>query len=85
MPDIALSPDGQVIEIAGLAPEPIRFHAMWLRDNAQDAQTRSPKNGQKLITVGDIPEDTTIVAAMADGVREFVERQRPSATALAGR
>ena len=67
MPDIALSPDGQVIEIAGLAPEPIRFHAMWLRDNAQDAQTRSPKNGQKLITVGDIPEDTTIVAAMADG------------------
>ena len=66
MLDIALSPDGQVIEMAGLAPEPIRFHAIWLRDNAPDAQTRSPENGQRLIAIGDIPENTTIAAAAAD-------------------
>ena len=34
-----------------------RFHAMWLRDNALDPETRSPGNGQRLITVLDIPRD----------------------------
>ena len=69
MPDVTLGADGQVVEIAGLAPEPLRFHAVWLRDNAPDAQTRSPENGQKLITVGDIPADTAIAAATVDGER----------------
>ena len=67
MADITLSPDGQVLEISGLAPEPLRFHAVWLRDNARDERTRSPENGQKLITIGDIPEDTAILAATTDG------------------
>ena len=67
MPDITLSPDGRVVEISGLAPEPLRFHAVWLRDNAPDEQTRSSMNGQKLITVGDIPENAAISAATADG------------------
>ncbi len=66
MPDVTLSPDGQVVEIAGLGPKPLRFHAIWLRDNAGDEQTRSPENGQKLITIGDIPEDTAIVAVTVD-------------------
>ncbi|MEM9329927.1 MAG: TauD/TfdA family dioxygenase [Pseudomonadota bacterium] len=38
----------------------IRFHAMWLRDNARDDQTRSPENGQRLITLGEIPGDTIV-------------------------
>lgn len=42
---------------------PRRFHAIWLRDNAQDSATRSPGNGQRLITLLDIPEDTRIAAA----------------------
>ena len=29
-------------------------HAVWLRDNAWDDKTRSPGNGQRLITLGDI-------------------------------
>jgi len=37
-----------------------RFHAMWLRDNALDAETRSPTNGQRLITILDIPSETRI-------------------------
>src|SRR3546814_6341165 len=28
----------------------LRFHAIWLRDNALDAATRSPENGQRLLT-----------------------------------
>ncbi len=40
-----------------------RFHAIWLRDNACDAETRSPGNGQRLITLQDIPAGTRIAAA----------------------
>lgn len=43
--------------------EEIRFHAMWLRDNALDPDTRSPSNGQRLITLTDISSDTSISAA----------------------
>ncbi len=40
-----------------------RFHAVWLRDEA----TRSPGNGQRLITIGDIPAGTRIAAAQTAG------------------
>lgn len=40
-----------------------RFHAIWLRDNAQDPQTRSPKNGQRLISLLDISPETYIANA----------------------
>ncbi|USG59794.1 gamma-butyrobetaine dioxygenase [Sneathiella marina] len=39
-----------------------RFHAIWLRDNAPDPATRSQQNGQRLITLIDIPEDTRVSA-----------------------
>ncbi len=42
----------------------LRFHAIWLRDNALDPQTRAPGNGQRLITIGDIPEATRIEGAV---------------------
>jgi [2-(trimethylamino)ethyl]phosphonate dioxygenase len=41
----------------------LRFHALWLRDNALDAGTRSPQNGQRLVTLQEIPADTRITAA----------------------
>jgi len=53
---------GAAIELL-LGGTPRRFHAMWLRDNARDAETRSPGNGQKLITLLDIPSDTRIAEA----------------------
>ncbi|WP_298851867.1 TauD/TfdA family dioxygenase [uncultured Ruegeria sp.] len=40
-----------------------RFHAVWLRDNALDADTRAPGNGQRLITIGDIPANISVSAA----------------------
>ena len=42
---------------------PRRFHGVWLRDNAQDAATRDPRNGQRLITLADVPDDCTMSAA----------------------
>ena len=54
--------DGTAIELL-LDGTPRRFHAIWLRDNAPDAETRSPGNGQKLITLLDIPPDTRIAEA----------------------
>lgn len=44
-----------------------RFHAIWLRDNALDAATRSAANGQRLITLQDIPAETRIVQAALIG------------------
>ena len=44
-----------------------RFHAIWLRDNALDPETRAPGNGQRLITIGDIPTDITVSAAKVAG------------------
>lgn len=35
-----------------------RFHAIWLRDNALDPETRAPGNGQRMITLADIPAET---------------------------
>lgn len=53
-----------------------RFHAVWLRDNAWDEATRAPGNGQRLITLGDIPADIGIAAARLEGNQLHV-RFRP--------
>lgn len=68
MPDLALLDDGVAIEIS-LGGRSCRFHALWLRDNAQDAETRSPGNGQRLITLRDIPPETRIADARWSGDR----------------
>lgn len=45
-----------------------RFHAVWLRDNAPDPETRAPGNGQRLIALRDIPADVSIASAqVVDG------------------
>ena len=44
-----------------------RFHAIWLRDNSLDEQTRDPINGQRLITLGDIPKDIRVDNASVEG------------------
>ena len=55
-----------------------RFHALWLRDNALDPETRSPGNGQRLITVLDIPRDTRIAdAAVTAAGRSAACASRP--------
>ncbi|WP_323007998.1 TauD/TfdA family dioxygenase [Pseudorhodobacter sp.] len=65
--DVTLGPDGQVLTLTQAGQRPARFHAIWLRDNAWDAQTRAPGNGQRLITLADIPRDTHIGTAHVEG------------------
>ncbi|HEY2658403.1 MAG TPA: gamma-butyrobetaine dioxygenase [Caulobacteraceae bacterium] len=72
---------GAALEVR-LGGEPRRFHAVWLRDNAQDAATRSPSNGQRLITLLDIPCETRIGDAhWADGALSL--RFEPEAKTVA--
>lgn len=40
-----------------------RFHAIWMRDNAGDPETRAPGNGQRMIALRDIPPETRISSA----------------------
>ncbi|MBZ8119731.1 TauD/TfdA family dioxygenase [Roseovarius sp. LXJ103] len=67
MPEISATLDeaGHVLRLANASAEggDLRFHAIWLRDNALDPATRDPGNGQRLITLGDIPEETHLTEA----------------------
>lgn len=55
--------EGRTIELGWKDGRRTRFHAIWLRDNALDDKTRSAGNGQRLITILDIPAETRIGAA----------------------
>ncbi len=63
--------EGRAIRLT-TGPGEARFHAMWLRDNAWDAETRAPGNGQRLIALRDIPADTHIAGAKVDGDQVIV-------------
>lgn len=67
MHKVELSQDGQIATLMLDATAPIRFHAIWLRDNAWDEATRAPGNGQRLIALRDIPTDIHIANAAIDG------------------
>ncbi|QGY00055.1 gamma-butyrobetaine dioxygenase [Roseovarius faecimaris] len=58
---VAIIDEGRAIDLGGC-----RFHAIWLRDNAADAETRDPGNGQRLIALRDIPEGTVVSEARLD-------------------
>ena len=62
MTQVSIESGGQVLALDGT-----RFHAIWLRDNAPDAETRDPGNGQRLIALRDIPADTVVGDARVEG------------------
>lgn len=64
MADLEIIENGKAIALS-VGGNTHRFHAIWLRDNAWDAQTRSAGNGQRLIALRDIPRDTAVVEAHA--------------------
>ncbi len=67
MTTVTLEQKGQVLRIQNEGCN-LRFHGVWLRDNAQDSATRDPRNGQRLITLADLPEDCGMSGAEhADG------------------
>ena len=44
----------------------LRYHSTWLRDNSYDPKTRDKNNGQRLISISDIPVNTYIKSASLD-------------------
>ena len=57
--DVAIEGDGRTICLQHETGT-MRFHAIWLRDNAQDPDTRSQGNGQRLIALRDIAPDVRV-------------------------
>jgi gamma-butyrobetaine hydroxylase len=57
MNTVSISQNGQVLNLT-IAEKITRFHAIWLRDNALDEETRSSGNGQRLIALRDIDSGT---------------------------
>lgn len=70
---VDLHEGGLVLALSCAQGETKRFHAIWLRDNAPDPETRSPGNGQKLIALRDIPVATIVEkAAIVNGELDVV-------------
>jgi len=67
--DISIGDNGHSLFCHSNSGEVMRFHAIWMRDNAADEETRSPANGQRLITVQDLPENPVIRSARLEGDR----------------
>ena len=67
MTNVTVNATGSELAVDTGSGAPLRFHAVWLRDNAWDGETRSPGNGQRLITVNDIPANVRIASASVSG------------------
>ena len=57
---------GKAILLSRKNGAPLRYHSTWLRDNSLDGKTRDKKNGQRLISISDIPVNTYIKSASID-------------------
>lgn len=71
---------GKALRITWSDERQARFHALWLRDNSLDPQTRSTQNGQRLITLNELDNAIAIrVASLKeDGIRlEFTHEDQP--------
>ena len=57
---------GKAIILSRKDGSSLRYHSTWLRDNANDPKTRDKNNGQRLISILDIPVNTHIKSASLD-------------------
>ena len=63
---IKITDSGKAIVLQRGDGSEVRYHSTWLRDNALDPKTRDANNGQRLITLSDIPIKTYIESATLD-------------------
>jgi gamma-butyrobetaine hydroxylase len=64
---IEIADGGNAVHLKFDSGSDARFHAMWLRDNSPDPTTRDPGNGQRLITLNEIPRETVVSNAALNG------------------
>jgi gamma-butyrobetaine dioxygenase len=63
---IKIIDSGKAIILSRKDGSRLRYHATWLRDNANDPKTRDKNNGQRLIAVSDIPVNSYVKSASLD-------------------
>ncbi len=66
MTSVTVDPSGKFLTLTTTGSVR-RYHAIWLRDNARDPETRDPGNGQRLIALRDIPDNIRISGANLSG------------------
>ncbi len=59
---ISIENNGKVLRLSSSSAE-MRFHAIWLRDNALDPETRDPVTSYRMIRFKDLPVDLHISTA----------------------
>ncbi len=65
---VEIQDGGKIISLEFSPDRTLRFHSVWLRDNVVDPETRDQANGQRLITLSEIPGDTIVSdAGIGDG------------------
>ena len=68
--NLSILDGGSILQLDFDSGVAMRFHALWLRDNSPDTATRDPGNGQRLITMKDLPAETMVQSASlsAEGI-----------------
>ena len=63
----SVGPAGDVVTVE-MAAGPVRFHALWLRDNARDEASRHGDNDQRLFDVTELADEVSAMSAeVVDG------------------
>lgn len=63
----SVGPVGDVVTVE-MAAGPVRFHALWLRDNARDEASRHGDNDQRLFDVTELADEVSAMSAeVVDG------------------
>lgn len=65
--DCSVEAQGKMVRITFDDHTTARFHAQWLRDNVLDASTRDSRNGQRLLTLAQIPADSRVTTCRIQG------------------
>ncbi|MGY8872801.1 MAG: 2-trimethylaminoethylphosphonate dioxygenase [Pseudomonadales bacterium] len=60
--NVAIEDNRKILRLSNSTTE-MRFHAIWLRDNALDPETRDPVTNHRMIRFKDLPEDLQISTA----------------------
>ena len=63
---IKIIDSGKAILLSYKDGSQLRYHSTWLRDNSNDPETKDRNNGQRLISISDIPVNTYIKSAKID-------------------
>lgn len=80
--DAVLIDNGAVVRLSWADGTRARFHAIWLRDNALDPETRAPGNGQRLITITELPADPRLRDARVSADGDLEVEFAPEAKAV---